>query len=145
MHKKSICFLRKDFHQPLLKITSFCRFSWKRDKFELQVPRNLLMIFGKIIFRYTTAYFNIDTPRVSEYTTPSYELSCPPSWLCLEIGWKNSRKFKNTLSNARPSPGVITNVLLSTNNNKLGIRQFCWKFVHKKELSAPNILGFLSK
>ena len=72
-------FLKKDFHPPLLKITSFCRFSWKRDKFELQVPRNLLMIFGQNHFRYTTAYFNIDTPRVSEYTTPSYELSCPPS------------------------------------------------------------------
>ena len=41
---------------------------------------------AKIIFRYTTTYFNIDTPRVSEYTTPSYERSCPPSWLFPETG-----------------------------------------------------------
>ena len=30
-------FLRKDFHPPLLKITSFSPFSWKRDKFELGI------------------------------------------------------------------------------------------------------------
>ena len=29
------------------KNTSFCRLRWKRVKFELQVPRSLLMIFGK--------------------------------------------------------------------------------------------------
>ena len=33
---------------------------------------------GKIIFRYTTTYFITDTPRVSQYSTPSYERSCPP-------------------------------------------------------------------
>ena len=99
---------------------------------------------GKIIFRYTTTYFNRDTPRVSEYTTPSYGRSCPPSWLCPETGWGNSRKIRKTLNNARPSPGVITYVLVSTKNNKVGIRMFCWKLVHKKELSPPNILGFRS-
>ena len=33
--------------------------------------------FEKNIFRYTTTYFIRDTPRVSQYSTPSYERSCP--------------------------------------------------------------------
>ena len=49
---------------------------------------------AKIIFRYTTTYLIRDTPRVSQYSTPSYERSCPPSWLFLEIGIENSKKFK---------------------------------------------------
>ena len=57
----------------------------------------------KIIFRYTTTYFIRDPPRVSQYSTPSYEPSCPPSWLFLEIGIENSKKFKKIQNDVRPS------------------------------------------
>jgi hypothetical protein len=53
---------------------------------------------AKIIFRYTTTYFIRDTPRVSQYSTPSYERSCPPSWLFFEIGIENSKKFKKMVN-----------------------------------------------
>ena len=49
---------------------------------------------AKIIIRYTTTYFIRDTPRVSQYSTPSYARSCPPSWLFLEISVENSKIFK---------------------------------------------------
>ena len=48
----------------------------------------------KNIIRYTTNYFIRDTPRFSQYSTPSYARSCPPSWLFLEIGIENSKIFK---------------------------------------------------
>ena len=48
---------------------------------------------AKIIFRCTTTYFIIDSPRVSNYSTPSYERSCPPSWLFIQTDIENSKKF----------------------------------------------------
>ena len=126
-------------------MTDSCRFSWKRVKFELQVPRSLLMIFGKIIFRYTTTYFIRDIQRVSQYSTPSYERSCPPPWLFVETDLKNSTKFKKLQNDVRPSCGVIIYVLVSTKNIRLGIPKFYWNGVHKNELSPTNILGFRAK
>ena len=40
----------KSFDPPLVKKTNSRRFSWKRVKFELQVPHNLLFIFSKSYF-----------------------------------------------------------------------------------------------
>ena len=37
----------KSFDPPLMKKTNFRRFSWKRGKFELQLPCSLLFIFFK--------------------------------------------------------------------------------------------------
>ena len=49
---------------------------------------------AKIIFRYSSSYFIRDTPRVSQDSSPSYERSCPPFWPCVQIGIRNSKKFK---------------------------------------------------
>ena len=100
---------------------------------------------AKVIFRYTTTYFIRDTPRVSQYSTPSYERSCPPSRLLFEIGIENSKKFKTIQNYVRPSRGVIIHVLVSTKNTKLGIWQLDSKGVHRNELSSMKILGFRSK
>ena len=37
----------KSFDPPLMKKTICRRFSWKRVKFELQLPHSLLFIFSK--------------------------------------------------------------------------------------------------
>ena len=55
------------------------------------------------------------------------------------------RKFQKIQNDVRPSRGVIIYVLVSTKNNKLGIRQLYWKGVHRNELSSTKILGFRSK
>ena len=99
----------------------------------------------KIIFWYTTTYFIGDTPRVSQYSTPSYERSCPPSWLFYEIGIENSKKFKKNQNDVRPSRGFIIYVLVSIKNNKLGIQQLYKKWVHRNELSSTKIHVFRSK
>ena len=100
---------------------------------------------GKIIFRYTTTYFIRDIQRVSQYSTPSYERSCPPSWLFPETGIENSTKFTKIQNGVRPSRGVIIYALVSTKNNILGIPKFCWKCFQRSELSPTNILGFRAK
>ena len=55
------------------------------------------------------------------------------------------RKFQKIQNDVRPSRGVIIYVLVSTKNNKLGIRQLYWKGVHRNELSSTKILGFQAK
>ena len=99
----------------------------------------------KIIFRYTTTYFIIDTQRVSQYSTPSYERACLPSWLLFEIGIENSKKSKKNQNDVRPSRCVLICVIVSIENNKLGIRQLYRKCVHINELSSTKIHVFRSK
>ena len=41
------CLGVKTFDPPMVKKTNFRRFSWKRVKFELQLPHSLLFIFSK--------------------------------------------------------------------------------------------------
>ena len=51
----------KSFDPPLVKKTNCRRFSWKRVKFELQLPHSLLFIFPKIISSYISIYLIINT------------------------------------------------------------------------------------
>ena len=54
----------KSFDPPLVKKTNFHRFSWKRVKFELQLPHRLLFIFFlKIISRYISIYLIRETSK----------------------------------------------------------------------------------
>ena len=48
----------KTFDPPLVKKTNFRRFTWKRVKFELQVPHSLLFIFSKNHFQVHKYLFN---------------------------------------------------------------------------------------
>ena len=100
---------------------------------------------AKIIIRYTTTNFIRDTPRVPQYSTPSYARSCPPSWLFLEFGIENSKIFKKN-SNWCKTFAWCHYICPSTQKKKkLGIRQLYWKGVHINELSSMKILGFRSK
>ena len=51
----------KSFDPPLVKKTNSHRFSWKRVKFELQLPHSLLFIFSNIISSYISTYLIINT------------------------------------------------------------------------------------
>jgi hypothetical protein len=42
-------------------------------------------VFPKIIFRYTSIYFIIDSQSVPQYSTPIYKRSCMPSWMHSKI------------------------------------------------------------
>ena len=48
----------KSFNPPLVKKTTFRRFSRKRVKFELQLPHSLLFIFSKNHFYVNKYLFN---------------------------------------------------------------------------------------
>ena len=48
----------KSFDPPLVKKTNFRRFSWKRVKFELQLPHSSLFIFTKNHFYVHKYLFN---------------------------------------------------------------------------------------
>ena len=62
----------KKNYPPLVKKTNFRRFSWKRVKFELQLPRSLLFIvFSKIISRYISIYLIRETPNKFQDSTTS--------------------------------------------------------------------------
>ena len=56
----------KSFDPPLVKKTNFCRFKWKRVKFELQLPHSLLYNFPKIISRYISIYLIRETTKNSK-------------------------------------------------------------------------------
>ena len=56
----------KSFDPPLVKKTNSRRFSWKRVKFELQVPHSLLFIFPRIISSYIITYLIRETPKKSK-------------------------------------------------------------------------------
>ena len=97
---------------------------------------------AKIMFRYTTTYFIRDTQIDYQHSTPIYERSCPPSWHFFEIDIENSRKFKKNQNDVRTSRGVIIYVLVSIKNNKLGIRKFYWRGVHRKSYLLRRFLAF---
>ena len=61
----------KSFDPPLVKKTNFHRFSWKRVKFELQLPHSLLFIFPKIISSYISTYLIGETPIKFQDSTTS--------------------------------------------------------------------------
>ena len=61
----------KFFDPPLVKKTNSRRFSWKRVKFELQVPYSLVFIFPKIISRYISTYLIRETPKKFQDSTTS--------------------------------------------------------------------------
>ena len=59
----------KSFDPPLVKKTNSCRFSWKRVKFELQLPHSLLFIFSKNLSRYISIYLIRETPKKFQDST----------------------------------------------------------------------------
>ena len=62
----------KSLDPPLVKKTNSCRFSWKRVKFELQLPHSLIYIFfSKIISRYISIYLIRETWKKSQDSTTS--------------------------------------------------------------------------
>ena len=58
MGNSSIGCISKAFKALLIIYTTFCRFSWKRAKFELQVLHGLLLIFSKNHFELHKFSFN---------------------------------------------------------------------------------------
>jgi hypothetical protein len=54
----------KPFHPPLMKKTNSCRIGKRPARFELHVHDIMLMIFKKIIFRFTICYFMRDPLQV---------------------------------------------------------------------------------
>ena len=78
------------------------------------------LFFQKIISRYTSSHFIIDPPRGLQDSTPSYHRSCPPFWPHFEIDKNNSKKIKK---NVKPSRCILIYVLVTIQNNKLGIMQ----------------------
>ena len=59
----------KSFDPPLVKKTNFRRFSWKRVKFELQLPRSLLFIFSTNHFYVHKYLFNIRNTKIFQDST----------------------------------------------------------------------------
>ena len=68
----------KSFDPPLVKKTNFRRFSWKRAKFELQLPCTLLFIFSKNHFQVHKYLFNQRNIKKFQDSTTSQERSFPP-------------------------------------------------------------------
>ena len=63
---------------PLVKKTNFRRFSWKRVKFELQLPCSLPFIYFKNHFQVHKYLFNHRNTKKFQDSTTSQERSFPP-------------------------------------------------------------------
>ena len=61
----------KSFDPPLVKKTNFCRFRWKRVKFELQCLIVCYLFFPKTISRYISIYLIRKTPKKFQDSTTS--------------------------------------------------------------------------
>src|SRR4051812_4937360 len=110
-----------DFYTPLLKKTNFRRFSWNGVKFELHVLDSLLFIFLKKSFLDTQV---VNSSGIHQDFCKIPPLSITGHALRFDHFLKSTKiiqkKYKKVV---KPLRCILIYVLVTIQNNKLGIRQ----------------------
>ena len=132
----------KRFDPSLMKKSDCRRFSWKRVKFELQMPHGLLFIFSKNYFQVHKYLFNHRNTKKIPRFNHQLGMVKPAVLTTFSNGHK---KFKKIQKIGKPSHCVIICDQVSRKNNKLVIGKLFLKSVLRNELSCVKIHGFQAK
>ena len=110
----------KSFDPPLVKKTNFCRFTWKRVKFELQLPHSLLFIFYKNHFQvHKYLFYHRNTKKIPRF---NHQLGTVKPAVLTAFSNRHKKFKKNNKKIQKPSHCVIICDQVSRKNNKLVIR-----------------------